>query len=706
MRTLLRLVLKLLFGVVIIGRERLDISRPTIIMPNHVSFLDALLLYVYLPDSVCYVVNRRIAGHIAFLLRWVEHIIIDPLNPYSLKLIIGVIKQGRTVVLFPEGRITNTGSLMKVYNGIGLIALRTDAAICPVAFYGPERSRYARARDKFRAVWFPKVLIYVGQPLRLELPEAGNFRRQKKRISDQILTLLQQTLFAARQAAERCRNLFDKLREAGAIHGFGKLMAEDINGELSYRQALIGSYALGGKLETLLGPDARPALLLPNSNGHLVTLFALAYLGKTTAILNFTAGAESCQDCCETGGVTHVLTSRIFLEKAGLEVLARRLEKSFPVLYLEDVKATIKIRDKMAALLCHWRKVKAAGSCDLILFTSGSESKPKGVVLHHSNLLANLNQIACVVDFNCRDRLLNALPMFHSFGLTGGTLLPVLSGIRVFLYPSPLHYTLIPEIAYDCDITILLGTPTFLQGYGRCAHPYDFHSLRYVLAGGEKLQDETRFLWHDKFGIRIFEGYGTTETGPVLSFNTPLFNKSGSVGRFLPGIAWRLEPVEGIEKGGELSVKGPNVMAGYLLHGKGFVPAEEWYESGDVVEMDEDQFISIKSRLKRFAKVSGEMISLDAVEKSAAQCFKTEGNAAVNLPDQRKGEKIILYTVCKDARKQELRQWMQEAGQTMLALPARVIIIEQLPLLGSGKTDYVRLKNQAATEFQDDAPDF
>ncbi len=702
MKVLVRFLLQRLFAAVIIGRERLNVSGPTIIMPNHVSFLDALLLYAYLPGSVCYVVNRRIAGRIRFFLRWVDHIVIDPLNPYSLKQIIGVVKQGRTVVLFPEGRITSTGSLMKVYNGIGLIALRTDATICPVAFYGPERSRYARARDKFRAVWFPSVLIYVGQPIRLQLPGDDTFRRQKKKLSDQILTLLQQTLFAARQAAERCSNLFDKLREAGAVHGYNKRMSEDINGAISYRQALIASYVLGGKLDALLAPTSRPALLLPNSNGHLVTLFALAYLGKTTAILNFTAGAESCHDCCETAGVTHILTSRLFLTKAGLEPLAKRLEKTFPLLYLEDVKAAVSWSDKLTALFRHWLNVKSAGPCDLILFTSGSESKPKGVVLHHSNLLANLSQISCTLDFTHRDKLLNALPMFHSFGLTGGTLLPVLSGIQVFLYPSPLHYTLIPEIAYDCDITILLGTPTFLHGYGRCAHPYDFYSLRYVLAGGEKLQDETRFLWYEKFGIRIFEGYGTTETGPVLSFNTPLFNKSGSVGRFLPGIEWRLEAVPGIESGGTLLVKGPNVMAGYLLHGKGFSPAAEWYDSGDVVEVDAEQFIHIKSRLKRFAKVSGEMISLDAVERCAAQCFGTDQNAAVNLPEPRKGEKILLYTVAKNARKQELRQWMQQTGQTMLALPAQIIVIDKLPLLGSGKIDYVRLKAMAETEGIDE----
>lgn len=703
MKYLLRALLRLLFRTSIVGRERLVTNEPTILMPNHVSFLDAVILYAYLPASTCYVINTRIAARIGFWLRWFDHIVIDPLNPYSLKKLIGAIRQGRTVVLFPEGRISTTGGLMKVYSGIGLIALKTGARLCPLALRGPERSRFARVRDKIRATWFPNVLLYVGEPTKLTLSGGGSFRTQKKEISDRILTLLQNTLFAARQAEERCANLFDKLREASATYGSGKTMAEDISGTISYRNALIGSYALGAALAERLVPAERVALLLPNSIGHLVTLFALSYIGRTPAILNFTSGAESCRDCCSAAGVRQILTSRQFIDKAGLDAFAARLGETFELLYLEDIKATIGPAAKLTALLRLLLRTPAAGPGELVLFTSGSESKPKGVVLRHSQLLSNISQISCVVDYTEKDKLLNALPMFHSFGLTAGTLLPALSGIEVFLYPTPLHYKIIPEIAYDRNVTILLGTPTFLAGYGRYAHPYDFYSLRYVLAGGEKLKDEVRFLWYEKFGIRIFEGYGTTETAPVLSLNTPLFNKPGSVGHFLPGIDWRLEPVPGIEHGGNLLVKGPNVMAGYLLHDKGFVPAPEWYDCGDVVELDENRFITIKSRLKRFAKVSGEMISLDAVEKAAAQCFGNEENAAINLPDNRRGERIILYTTHKPASRSALRDWMQLRGHNMLALPAALIVVDKLPLLGSGKTDYVKLKALATLEAANEA---
>jgi len=290
--------------------------------------------------------------------------------------------------------------------------------------------------------------------------------------------------------------------------------------------------------------------------------------------------------------------------------------------------------------------------------------------------------------------------MFHSFGLTAGTLLPVLKGVEVFLYPSPLHYRTLPEISYDRNITIFLGTPTFLYGYAKYAHPYDFYNLRYVLAGGEKLKDEVRQLWQDKFGIRILEGYGTTETAPVLSLNTPLFHKTGTVGRFLPGIEYRIEAVPGIEDGGNLWVKGPNVMAGYMLYGKGFVPAAEWYDCGDVVSIDSEGYLSIKSRLRRFAKISGEMISLDAVEEAAEKCFGTNRNAAVNLPDVKKGEKILLYTMYKNASRQMLREFLSQGRQSMLSMPAEIIIVDKLPLLGSGKIDYVTLKGLAQKEIE------
>jgi acyl-[acyl-carrier-protein]-phospholipid O-acyltransferase/long-chain-fatty-acid--[acyl-carrier-protein] ligase len=697
MKILLRILLQLLFRTKLTGEKEFHFSGPSIVLPNHVSFLDAVLLYAYLPNNVCFVVNTAIAQKISFILRWVSHITVDPLNPYSLKKIVGEIKAGRTVVLFPEGRITTTGNLMKIYDGIGFIALKTGATLYPVILRGPELSKLSRIRDKVRSRWLPQVSIHVGEKTQLAASQVKSFRQQKKEISNRILALLQDTAFTARQQAEVEANLFNKLLDAGKVHGFHKRIAEDITGTADYYRIVVGSYVLGGRLSRLLADEEKVGVMLPNSIGHLVALFALSYIGKTPAILNFSAGAENNMNCAETAGLHTIVISRVFIEKGRFEELAQRLSSSFRLIYLEDIRTAVNVTDRIRGVIKYLVRERARGEGALILFTSGSESKPKGVVLRHGNIIANINQASTVIDYTPKDKMLNALPMFHSFGLTAGTLLPVLNGVEVFLYPTPLHYKIIPEIAYDRNITLLLGTPTFLLGYAKYAHHYDFYSLRFVLAGGEKLKEEVRLMWQEKFGIRIFEGYGTTETAPVLSLNTPLFNKVGTVGRFLPGVEWRLEEVPGIEEGGNLLVRGPNVMAGYLLHGKGFVPTPDWYDCGDVVSIDAEGFISIKSRLKRFAKISGEMISLDAVEKAAQVCFGTDRIAAVNAPDAKKGEKIILFTMHKEATKQALREFMSQTRQSMLAMPAEIVIVDKLPLLGSGKTDYVTLKAMAVT---------
>lgn len=705
LRYLLRIVLRCLFKTKVIGFDKMRFDEPTIILPNHVSFLDPVFLYAYLPKNVCYVINTNIAANISFFLKFINHIRIDPLNPYSLKKIIGVLKAGKPLVIFPEGRITRTGSLMKIYSGIGFIVFRTNAVIYPVIFSGLQYSKVSRITDKVRSTWFPKVSLYAGEVVRLEASENRSIKLQKKEIGDTIRIILENTMFKAKEYLKKDVNLFDELLAAGRLHGMTTIMAEDISGKTTYRKTIIGSYILGKKLHETLLDEKSVGILLPNSLGHVVTLFALFYINKTPAVLNFSAGVQNNLDCGEAAGIKTVLTSRTFVEKANFIEYINILSGKFRIVYLEDLKNALSLTDNVIGLIKYLLGQKSAihGNRHLILFTSGSENKPKGVVLRHASIMANIHQISCVIDYTRQDRMLNVLPMFHSFGLTAGTLLPIMEGFEVFLYPSPLHYKIIPEIAYDRNVTILLGTPTFLMGYGKYAHNYDFYKVRFVLAGGEKLKDEVRNLWYDKFGVRIFEGYGTTEMAPVLSFNTPMFNKRGTVGKFLPGIQWRTEPVEGIEEGGNLYVKGPNAMEGYLLHGRGFVPAEEWYNTGDVVTVDANGFITIQSRLKRFAKISGEMISLDAVEKVVESCFLKDKNAAITISDPKKGEKIILYTLNKEVNKQLLREYISHTGQSMLLMPAAVHIVDKLPLLGSGKIDYVTLKAIAAKEIDHDA---
>jgi acyl-[acyl-carrier-protein]-phospholipid O-acyltransferase/long-chain-fatty-acid--[acyl-carrier-protein] ligase len=268
-------------------------------------------------------------------------------------------------------------------------------------------------------------------------------------------------------------------------------------------------------------------------------------------------------------------------------------------------------------------------------------------------------------------------------------ILPLLCGIKTLYYPSPLHYRIIPELAYQNDVTILYGTDSFLKSYALQAHSYDFYKLRYAIAGAEKLKDDTRKIWMDKFGVRILEAYGATEAAPGIAANTPLNNKVGSVGKLLPGIKYKLEDIPGISEGKKLLVQGPNLMKGYLLKDNPniLVKCNEWYDTGDIVSIDESGFLHIVGRVKRFAKIAGEMISLSSVEAVLMTIYSDSYFAVINVPDDKKGERLILFTDRIDLNKNHLNESLKRAGLSELSIPKEVIHIERIPLLGSGNVN-------------------
>ena len=444
-------------------------------------------------------------------------------------------------------------------------------------------------------------------------------------------------------------------------------------------------------------------VLLPNVAGVVVTFFALQAGGRVPAMLNYTSGLANLKAACLAAEVRTIITSRTFVAQAKLQAVAEGLEADGRrLIYLEDLAADIGVVAKLRALVAarlatsyHRTRRVAPADPAVILFTSGSEGLPKGVVLTHRNLLANCLQLSARIDFNSADTVLNALPVFHSFGLTGGTLLPVLNGIKTVLYPNPLHYRIVPALAYDANATILFGTDTFLAGYARMAHGYDFYSVRYVFAGAERVREETRRVWAEKFGVRIFEGYGATEASPVIAVNTPMHFRAGSVGRLLPGITTKLEPVPGIEDGSKLSISGPNIMAGYMkVDAPGVLqpPESGWHDTGDIVAIDESGFVTIKGRAKRFAKIGGEMVSLPAVEAYAATLWTDAQHAVVTRADPRKGEQLVLFTTCAEASVGALQAWGRANGIAELAIPRDIRVVAALPVLGTGKIDYVVLK--------------
>jgi len=420
-------------------------------------------------------------------------------------------------------------------------------------------------------------------------------------------------------------------------------------------------------------------------------------------MLNYTAGSTGIQNACTAACVTTIISSREFIQTAKLEETIEGLQ-GVTIVYLEDLRPQFTWLDKLWLMgFALWlpRLVAARtspGDPAVVLFTSGSEGKPKGVVHTHSSILANIAQMKSIIDFSMQDKFMMVLPLFHAFGFTCGAIMPLVAGSRLFVYPSPLHYRVIPEVIYDRGCTVLFGTSTFLSNYAKFANPYDFYKLRYVVAGAERLNEEVRKIWVDKFGIRILEGYGATECAPVLAVNTPMASKPGSVGNLIPGLESKLEQVPGIADGALLSVRGPNVMLGYYLYDNpGVIQSntEGWHSTGDIVSIDEDGFLFIKGRVKRFAKVAGEMVSLETTENIANHASPLHQHAAITQTDAQRGESILLFTTDSHLNREQLSNSARELGNPELAIARKVIVVEALPLLGTGKTDYVSLKNIA-----------
>jgi len=704
MKTLLRLVLRPLFRIRISGDTREFDNGRTLIVANHESFLDGVILGAFLPVDATFVVHTQVVANrfFAWLLSFVPHLLVDPANPLAIKLICRLVETGTPVVIFPEGRLTITGSLMKVYDGAGFVAAKTAATVVPVRIEGAGRSYFGRLAGVFPLKLFPKITIAI-QPRRLippaQLPTA---KERRRRAGELMRRILLDMMVATRPE----RTLFAAFLDARKTFGAHYRLVEDVRmQEESYGSLLRMSLGLARLLEPSTARGEIVGVITPNTAATLGVVLGLSLSGRVPALLNYTAGVDGLRAACHAAGIRNIVVSREFLERARLTYLVGGLT-GLRFHYLEDLRTRVSAADRLWVL---WHLLFPASAAApqrpddpaIVLFTSGSEGKPKGVVHSHASLLSNVAQVRAIADFTPLDKFMIALPMFHSFGLTCGVLLPLVSGSRVFLYPSPLHYRIIPELVYDRNCTVLFGTSTFLANYGKFAHPYDFGRLRYVVAGAEKLANDVRTLWIDKFGIRVLEGYGVTECAPVIAVNVPMACRIGAVGQFVPGMQYELEPVPGIEQGGVLHVKGPNVMKGYLLYDAPGViqppssKGDGWYSTGDIVYVDADDFVHIRGRLKRFAKIAGEMVSLETVERMAAAAAPGYLHAASTRPDSGKGEAIVLFTTAPALAREQLSASARSLGLAELAVPRIVVSVAEIPLLGTGKTDYVRLKSLA-----------
>ncbi|RUR17813.1 acyl-[ACP]--phospholipid O-acyltransferase [Legionella sp. km535] len=683
----------------------------SVIIANRTSVIDVLLLSVFLPERLTIALHPLMFKKlwVKLVLLFAEVIVIDPGSARASRVLIKAIRSGKRCVIFPQGLIGEQEDSLKVYDGPGVVLQKAGAEVIPIRIEGAEHSVFSISKSKHSIHIAPKISLHIMPSQVFIQPHHVPVNRQA--VSLRLFRLIGDLAFAN---SFQPQTLFTALIEGVAVGVKNKAKIEDSNRTpLTYRQFIARCFILGKQIKKQTVAGEHVGIMMPTTIAGMVTFFALQAYRRIPAMLNFSMGFYNLISACNTAGIKSIYTSRQFIATAKLESLIEELQAAgLIILYLEDFKSSINLAHKISGLVkgmfpaVAYRLIGEAIAPDqtgVILFTSGSEGVPKGVALSHANILANCCQMKSRVDFTSRDIFFNALPIFHCFGLTAGSITPLITGIQCFFYPSPLHYKVIPGLVYQTGATIMFGTDTFLTGYARAADRYDFSSVRYIFAGAEKVKPETLRYWSETFGVKIYEGYGATEASPVISLNCPLASSPGSVGMILPFMESRIVPVEGIVVGGRLQLRGPNIMRGYMNADKpGTIipPFDGWHDTGDIVTMTEDHFITISGRAKRFAKIAGEMVSLTAVEGIAASVWPELLHAAVTRKCPRKGEQIVLFSEAVHADKMNFIKKIHEQGHSELLVPHTIYPDSKIPILPSGKIDYISLEHIIQEEQQ------
>ncbi|MCL2888712.1 MAG: AMP-binding protein [Elusimicrobia bacterium] len=709
-RSVITAVLDFFYRIEITGLDAFKNNKNNaVIVANQNSLLDPLILAVYLPGRPFFVVDSATAAKfwIKPFLKLIRYYTVDPENPLAVRNVIEEVKRGNKVVVFPEGRVSTTGGIMKIHPGLAMIAERSGADIIPVSIEGSQYSVFSRFGKKFKDRPDSKITVNILPARKLKINENLKSSDRRAAAENELYDIMAYMKYRSSKIDQTIFNAFIDSRYRMGYRF--KLMNDITKKEISFGSALTAAFVLGRKFKEKIKPGGYAGVLLPTSSVCSIVVLALHAFGRVPAMINFSTGIKNVCDSCKTAGVTTVYTATPFIEKADMQPMVDALAAAgVEVIFLDKLKITLfdKLRGLAMSLaprisyhvVCN---VPAPTDPAVLLFTSGSEGTPKGVVLSHRNVISDVYQVCSVIPFNYDEITFCAMPLFHSYGFTAGFILPAICGFKVFFYPSPLHYHVIPQLVYETNATILYATDTFLAGYAKVAHPYDFYSLRYVAVGAEKLKESNLNLWARKFGLRVLELYGATEAAPAITSSTPMHYQYGSVGRMLPGMEYKIKPVPGIEKGGELVIKGDNVMLGYIkADNPGVIqpPQDGWYETGDIVEVDENGFVFIKGRAKRFAKIAGEMIPMLTVETEISLLWPDSAHAVVSVPDEKRGEKLVLYTTQPDAAYSKILEYLKSKGLPEIYAPRKVKIIEAIPLIGTGKADYVTLTQRAVGE--------
>jgi acyl-[acyl-carrier-protein]-phospholipid O-acyltransferase / long-chain-fatty-acid--[acyl-carrier-protein] ligase len=680
-------------------------ATSAVIIANRTSVIDVLLLSIFLPEQLTVTLHPQIYKKmwVRCLMMFTNVIPIDPSSAKATRALIKAIRAGNRCIIFPEGLLAATDGNLKLYDGPAIVLQKVGAEVVPIRIDGPQRSIFSISKDKNRIQLFPQFILNIQSPQSLASPKKGAVDRYA--ISMRLFKLMSELSFLN---LHQSKSLFSALIDGVSLGTKHSSVIEDSSkARLNFRQFIARCFILGRQIKRQTATGEYVGVMMPTTVAGMVTFFALHAYRRIPAMLNFSMGFYNLFAACETAGIKTIYTSRQFIQTAKLDDLVNELQEAgLTIRYLEAFKSSVHLGHKISGVLKGYfpalvyrliGKVVSADDKAIVLFTSGSEGIPKGVVLSHANLLANCYQMMSRVDFSNKDRFFNALPIFHCFGLTAGSILPLINGLNCYFYPSPLHYKIIPGLIYQTGATIMFGTDTFLTGYARAADNHDFSGVRYIFAGAEKVKPETIRYWIDTFGVKIYEGYGATETAPVISLNCTLASITGTVGMILPFMESRIEPIDGIDVGGRLFLKGPNVMLGYIRSDNSRMidaPPNGWYDTGDIVDINEHGFITIIGRAKRFAKIAGEMVSLTAVEGIAASVWPEVLHAAISQKCPKRGEQILLFSESTAADKMAFIKKVHELGYSELLVPQNIFPESKIPVLPSGKIDYMRLVDE------------
>ncbi len=709
-----------MYRVITFGQERLP-AGGFLLLPNHISFVDAIVLQLACPRRVRYIVDESFYRNkiLQPILRLAGCIPISPRRAKeAVRLAAEQIRAGDIVCLFPEGQLTRSGTLLRLQRGYELIARQADAPVVPVWLDQLWGSMFSFQGGKFFRKWptqIPyRVSVAFGKPIAAAEANVATVREE--------LLKLGEYCFSRRPSLDR--HLAEGCMRGLKRKPFATAVVDGLDHSALSRSKLLGAAAaLSRHLRKEFPNDERIAIVLPASKGAVIANLAVTLAGKIPVGLNFTSGRAAIESSCKRANIRVAISATPFIQRLGdfpwpervltLDELMPQLKRSIIFWWSMSILAP-------ASLLMRLLRIPKKGGHKeaVLLFTSGSSGDPKGVVLSHRNLLGNVSQFTALLDAKPDDAILASLPFFHSFGSTVTLWYPLIEGVRIVTTPNPLESAKNAALIDKYKLTLLLAAPTFLRGYLRKAELEQFQSLRLIITGAEKLPLDLAESFEAKFHKHVFEGYGLTETSPVVSVNLPdpepkkpgdpvqPSSRVGSVGKMAPGIAAEIREPEtdrklSLHETGMLWLRGPNIFEGYLNDPErtAEVLRDGWFKTGDIGRFDEDGFLYIEGRLSRFSKIGGEMVPHEALEQKIIAALDLDGQserviAVVGVTDESKGEAVVLLAAV-DVDLAQLRPKLNEAGVPNLWIPKKVCRVEAIPLLASGKLDMPRCKELA-----------